>query len=196
MRSCLLAFAVSMLSLTAQGSITVPATAVGRDGLGLSHLAGVADSRRQQFIVGESLLPGLRGHQITGISFRRDGQPAVLRAGQANLRVLLAQGSLTDAWKATPSFDTNLGAAPTTVFEGQVSAPASARPTTRDGVGFGASETITITFSQPFTYTGGTLCLDVAGAPVTGSTLRAWPIDVDRDGVRGQVTVLARAASR
>ncbi len=69
MRFCLFAFAFSTSWLTAQSSLTVPPNAIGRDGLGLSHLAGVTDSRRQQFIVGASLLPGLLGHQ-TGSDLR------------------------------------------------------------------------------------------------------------------------------
>ena len=192
MRAFLCLLAATSSWTTAQ-SLTVPATAVGRDGLGLSHLAGVAGGRRQQFILGESLLSGLQGHEISSISFRRDGQPSILGSGQADLRVLISQGVLADAKKATMSFEANLGTTSTMVFQGQVNAPASPRPTNRDSVGFGVNDVITITLGQPYRYSSGTLCVDVAGTPVSNSTLRAWPIDVDRENVRGQITMLGQS---
>ena len=193
LRLCLFAAATNWAAAAAaQSQLTVPATAVGRDGLGLSHLAGVAGGRRQQFIVGASFLSALQGHGIHSISFRRDGQLATLGSGQANMRVLISQGVLDDAKKATMFFAENLGNSSTIVFQGQVNAPSSPRPATRDSVGFGVNEVITIILPQPYSYAGGTLCVDVAGTPV-GNSLRAWPIDVDRENVRGQVTMLGQS---
>jgi hypothetical protein len=161
--------------------------------MGLSHLSGIVDGRRQQFLIGQSFLARLKGRAVTAISFRRDGQPTALSPGQGDIRLLVSQGVLTDARHATPSFDTNLGLNPVTAFAGRISAPSSPRPTNRNAVGFGADEVVTITFSAPWVYVGGTLCLDIAGTPAVGSTTRAWPIDVDRDDRRGTIALTGRS---
>ncbi len=192
------AFSILILASAAatQSPITLPADAVGRDGLGVGHLAGVTQGRRQQFILGEGLLVALRGHVIERLTFRRDGQPARLTGGQATLRVLVSQGVLQSPSQASPDFATNLGVTPTLVFQGQVALPNSPPPTDRNSVGFGPGEVIDIALAPPFSYVGGTLCLDIAGEPVTGSASPAWPIDVDRSNLRGVVSVIGRACVR
>jgi hypothetical protein len=192
MRLSLLSFVAGITSLAAQGSLTVPSDAIGRDGLGLSPLAGLASGRRQQFLIGESLLPGMRGRRLTGLSFRRDGQLVAFASGQGNVYLQLSQGILTHTTRASRVFESNVGTRATVVFQGLVSAPFSPRPQNRNAVGFGPAETVTINF-PPYTYDGGVLCLDIWGTPAAGSTLRAWPIDVDRDGVRGLFQVFGQS---
>lgn len=182
------ALVAPVAAVAAQGTITIPSDAIGRDGLGLGHLAGLSQPRRQQFLLGEGLLAGLRGRTITRITFRRDGQPADLTDGAANLIVRLDQQTVSNPWRASPVFAVNLGANTAIVFQGQVDAPASPRPLRRDGVGFGAGESVSIALANPFLYVGGTLCIDIEGAPVVGNTTGAWPIDIERDAVRGHVT--------
>lgn len=187
--------AVFLLASTAfaQGSVVVPSDAIGRDGLGLGSLAGATAPRRQQFLIGESLLTALRGHRITRLSFRRDGQPATLRSGAANLVVRLDQQAVASPWQASPVFASNLGTRVAEVFRGQVALPASPPPASRNAVGFAANEAIVIDLSQPFLYLGGTMCIDIEGEPASGQAVRAWPIDVDRDSARGIVTVDGRS---
>jgi hypothetical protein len=162
MRLSLLSFAACITSLAAQGSLTVPRDALGRDGLGLSPLAGLASAsgRRQQFLIGESLLPGMRGRRLTGLSFRRDGQLVAFASGQGNVYLQLSQSILTHTTRASPVFESNVGTRATVVFQGLVSAPFSPRPQNRNAVGFGPAETVTINF-PPYTYDGGVLCLDI-----------------------------------
>lgn len=186
-----LVFAVAPVA--AQGVVTIPHDAIGRDGRGLGHLAGATQPRRQQFLLGEGLLAGLRGRAITRVSFRRDGQPADLTSGRADLVVRFDQQTVPDPWRASPVFAANLGLNAAIVFQGQVTLPASPRPTSRNGVGFGPNEAVSIDLAQPFLYQGGTLCIDIEGTPVVGATPPAWPIDIDRDGVRGQVTTSGRS---
>lgn len=180
--------ALMQVPALAQGTVTIPPDAIGRDGGGVGSLAGATAPRRQQFLLGASLLTGMRGRTITRLAFRRDGQLVELAAGLADLTLRLDQQTVVDPWRASTSFAANLGVAATVAFAGRVSLPSSPRPNSRDGVGFGPNETVTIDLARPFIYLGGTLCIDIEGAPVGTATSRAWPLDIDRDGVRGRLT--------
>jgi hypothetical protein len=183
-------------ALTAQSSITLPTDAIGRDGLGLGHLAGTTDARRQQFVFGQSLIKPLRNHWITALTFRRDGQGTTLLGGGATLRVQMAAGVAPSVSAVSPSFAANLGTAPAQVFAGTIALPPSPAPTNRDAVGFGAAEAVRIVFDQPFLYVGGTLCIDISGQPTSGNATPAWPIDLERGSARGAVSLHGQACVR
>ena len=147
-------------------------------------------------MLAESLLKEVRGRSLTALAFRRDGQLSALSGGAASLTVRLAAGVLPSATAVSPAFDANLGAAATQVFQGAITIPQSPAPATRDSVGFSATEVIRITFTQPFAYLGGTLCIDISGAPVVGQTTVAWPIDLDRAPLRGSAVTFGRSCLR
>lgn len=186
------------LALTAMGtgdraraqSATVPAPYDRADAPSWGEVAGLTSVRRQQVLVDANLVRGLAGRRLTGVWFRRDSKTrGALPRGEADLVVVVSDGALSPAG-ATESFAANHGRNAVEVFRGRVSLPASPALPPGRTAGWGPAETVRITFTKPFVFSGGALCLDLRGAPVAGREADFWPIDFDYDTSSGRVAVV------
>lgn len=184
----LLACLLSSLA-AAQSYVTVPAAADARDGTGVGWVPGFERPGRIQFLIGEPLLVGALGRELRAMTFRRDGFEPARLAGQADLEVSLSTRPTLDPLDVSTRFVANRGV-PTMVFQGRVALPASPRLAQRDAAGWNTPHAVTITFAQPWTYPGGTLCIEVVGEPVAGATSPAWSIDLEVEATTGQRFVL------
>ncbi len=184
------AFAVA---LHAQSSLIIPTGAVSQDGNASGHLAGTVTRVRQQIILGPSHLNVLVGRQITAVALRRDGFVEPHAAGTAALTVTMSASNATTVNDVRPRFADNHLGTTITVFQGNVSLPASPRLADRNAATWGAAHVISIPLATPFTYQGGVLVVQVDGAPVVGATTTRWRADFVADGIAGRVTDLGLA---
>ncbi|MCB9872267.1 MAG: hypothetical protein H6837_20600 [Planctomycetes bacterium] len=149
---------------------------------------GLHGAFRQQILVGAPRLAGLTGKTVTGLAVHRDVDwSSALTGGSVDFEVRLSTSSIPPE-NAVEAFDRN---ASTTgqvlVFRGQTAIPNS------PSVGpnhdpWAAQNTVTISFSTGFAYTGGTLCIDVIGRPVAGKEPKLWYIDHEFEGPGGTAT--------
>lgn len=183
------ALTASLQGLAAQQSSTVvPALAQSAYGGSLAMLPGADVDGRLQVIVDEPHLGLTRvGQQITTLRFRRERKRLRSVAG-GDVTMLVRMGPAAHpATEARPFFTSNFDAAaglPTTVFQGVVSFPSTtlAAPAQPDWTP--ASDTIVIQLSQPYRYTGGSLCIELEGT-ATASGPGTWIIDAVAENLHG-----------
>ncbi len=165
----------SLVSTCAVGqSLVVPPAYLAADGNSRFWIAGTIQPRRQQTIVGASMLTPMIGHAITGVSFRRNGENQPLIGGDAMLLVRLSHSAVSPMATST-TFDANHGPDVATVFQGTVSLPISPPPI-GGVVPWDSSNIVHIAFQQPFAYAGGNLAIEVSGMPGSNPT-SWWPAD-------------------
>src|SRR5690606_1044808 len=196
MRTLVLVHLAFAGAVVAQTGIVVPAAAATRDGTTNAEAAGFTERRRQQVLIGTSLLSPLLGRTIDRLTFRRDGALPPLVAGQTRLQVSVSIAPFGSIEDTSLSFDANHGAPTTIVFDATVDLPAAPRLSHRNGATWSVPDIVTVPFSAPFTYPGGILCLEFRGEPVAGRASTWWPIDCESDGVRGRRTSLGPGCGR
>lgn len=176
---------LSLPSLAAQQTVTVPAGYDSTDAPSRLWVAGVSASMRQQIVIDARHLSAMQGQSIAALLFRREAANEAYQGGTANLTVQLSQSLTVDALSASGSFAANAGVSPLTVFSGAVTIPAA--PAMLSGsVGWNATQTLRIPFSQHFFYTGGSLIVDIVGL-TTNQAVAWWPADAVRDSATGAV---------
>lgn len=180
----LCSFLAASASAFAQ-TLTVPAAAFGRDGTGVLDGAGFERAGRLQIVLGESHLASAVGASFRALRLRRDGSPFDLRSGAALVTLTASASSQIDAERPSPTFALNHGGTPTTLFAGTLPLPAAPRLQDRNAARWLAPDCVTIPFSAPFPYAGGTLCLQLDIVPVSGNASSWWPVDAERDGTPG-----------
>lgn len=164
-------------------SHVAPATSSALDGNSRFWVAGTVQPGRQLTLIDASLLAPLQGQTIRTIAFRRNAEEDAFSGGAANLTLRLSHAPV--AWTAaSPSFDNNHGPDVTTVFQGQVTLPASPG-VTGSQVDWAAPRVLEIALQAPFVYLGGTLALEVRGQPDPQNRASWWPADANWDQVRG-----------
>lgn len=189
----LLLSAALPIGAEAQVTITVPIGLQAQDGEGLAMLPGASGAARAQWIYGASLMQGAQRRQITGLTLRRDGGRIAFAAGDAHLRVTIAEVVGLDPWRAAPNFAANLGSRAVVVFDGVVHLPASPKPASRGAVTWTAPDAIALPFAAPFPYAGtGALCVQIEGQ-LGASPIPFWAIDVQTTGFAGRVTYVGQA---
>jgi hypothetical protein len=169
----LLSLAATISALSAQGFVVVPAAYATNDAFSYEWIAGATDEQRQQTLIGASHLPAsMLNRPIVAIELRRSAIAEPLLAGSMNLTIRL---SISPSNPLTPSnvFATNVGSNPVQVFQGTVALPASpATGPTQTTVAWTANNILRVDLTTPFVYTGGTLCVDITGAPISGQ--KTW----------------------
>ncbi|HEB52200.1 MAG TPA: hypothetical protein ENI87_02975 [bacterium] len=173
---------------TAQSVAVVPAQYAALDANRMSAIPGSVDPSRHQILVGASHLTALVGHGIQAIELRRSASNRVYQGGAVDLAVDLSI-TPTNPLDCSPTYAVNAGTSPVNVFTGTVAvatSPASPGP----AVSWSPANTVRIPFATPFHYTGGTLCIDIVGTPVTGQNLPWWPADGVAEAFGGTVTDL------
>ena len=177
----------SLLGLLPAQAVVIPALRASTDGSSGGALAGADQRFRMQVLLDAGALGSVAGHAVTSVAFRRDGQHReAWQGGRANLTVRLSTSPRPSA-EAVATFAANHGADLLDVFAGEIVVPATPPLATRDGAQWSAPDAIAISFDRPFPYVGGTLCVEIEGAPVVGSVSPWWRIDHELYGHNAQV---------
>lgn len=172
----------------AQGTVTVPASALNRDG-GTSVLgAGFVRACRVQLLFGTSHLGGMSGRDITAVRFRRDGTSLEHTAGRASLTVSVSASSSLDVRSPSAVFADNHRTPPTVVFQGLLALPFSPGLTNPNAATWITPHAVTVPFAVPYRYAGGSLCVDMEGAQDPSAPSSWWPLDAELDFDRGTST--------
>ncbi|MCB9868195.1 MAG: hypothetical protein H6816_16355 [Phycisphaerales bacterium] len=165
---------------------TIPAAYEAAEANSLEWVAGTGAHLRQQTLIGASHLTNLVGHQLLALELRRAAFADAFQGATADWVVTLSHSPNTPL-TASEVFQNNVGPSPVTVFSGQVFAPTSP-PNTSLPIPWTNSNKIRVVFQTPFTYTGGTLCLDIVGSPILGQTSDWWVSDAVWEDIPGAVT--------
>ncbi len=165
---------------------TVPTAYATAEANSLEWVAGTGAHLRQQTLIGASHLTALVGRELLALELRRAAFADAFQPATTDWVVTLSH-SPNAPLACDDVFANNVGPAPVTVFQGQVSAPASPG-TTSNAIPWTANNVIRVVFQTPFTYTGGTLCLDITGTPIVGQTSRWWVSDAVWEDIPGTVT--------
>lgn len=183
-----LALASLTAATSAQSHVTAPAAQATHDAVRHLWLAGAGDDMRQQVLIGASHLSALVGEQLTAIELRRDANANAYAAGAAHWTVTVSS-SAADTYDASEVFAANVGADAVQVFDGQVSFPASP-PAPSSAVAWNADNVVRVAFQTPFAYSGGRLCVDIAGAAVPGQESFDWLPDAHCEDPTGAAVTL------
>ncbi len=160
--------------LSAQDYLVVPSAFASQDGNHRDLVPGILGPRREQLLIGPSHLVGLVGRSIQALEFRRHAFLEPFIGGSATFAVALSISPNAPLTSST-TFQSNIGPNPVQVFQGVVTAPNSPTPTAN--VGWTPDNVIRIAFQQSFLYTGGTLCIDMAGDKIPQQAQPFWTAD-------------------
>lgn len=161
-------------------TVTIPASATVQDGTGILPGPGFDRAGRHQYLLGASHLAAAQDTDLVALRFRREGALPDLKRGSVTMAVIVSASSLLDPRVPSPVFAANHRGSPTTVFQGTVSLPDAPRLVSRHTATWSLPDAVTVPFATPWHYGGGTLCVQVDGAPVVGNTTAWWPIDAER----------------
>lgn len=164
---------------------TVPAAYATAEANSLEWVAGTGAHLRQQTLIGASHLTNLLGRPLLALELRRAAYANAFQGATTDWVVTLSHSPNTPL-TCSETFADNVGPAPVTVFTGQVTAPASPGNTS-NAIPWTSNNTIRVEFQTPFTYTGGTLCLDIVGTPIVGQTSNWWVSDAVWEDIPGSV---------
>lgn len=184
-------------STVAQWSV-VPGSIPGSDGNSMALVAGFHFPHRHQFLYDDALLrPTLIDRDLVGIAFRRDASVgSAFAGGEADLVITLSIAPRPSR-SASETMDDNhdpIRGNRVEVFRGRIVIPASAAPANRSVGWSDPQDVVEVPFTAPFRYRGGTLCIDLVGAPVPGRETRFWAVDAIADvEARGAVVSVGDA---
>lgn len=188
MRSPLLHLPLALFATTAvvaAQSTVIPATAANTAGGGALWAPGFAVPLRMQILVDEVHLASACGGTLRGLRLRRVAHDRAFDAGLAHWNVALSIAPHA-AMAARTTFAANMGPAPVAVLQQTIAAPASPAPTLH-GATWSPDDTVEVLFTQPFSYPGGTLCIDITGTPDPLQPSPSWPIDAVQAPLFGTV---------
>ena len=183
-RCLVLPFATALGAATlAQSTHVVPAGYATTDAVSYLWIAGASRDVRQQTLVGASHLTPLVGRDIAALELRRTAANETYQGGTAQLTVTLSTSPNTPL-SCSQAFAANTGSNCLQVFSGTVTLPTSP-PVAGPVVAWTPANTVRIAFQTPFTYLGGTLCVDVVGHPVAGQNANWWMADAEFEDIIG-----------
>lgn len=182
--------AISAAALVAQGPqyLVAPAAYAATDAISYEWLAGASRDLRQQTLIGASHLAPLIGQPLTAIELRRSAANEVYAGGVIDLTVTLSISARTPL-STSSTYAVNVGTGAVQVFTGLLSLPTSPA-TTGPGVPWSTQNVLRIPFQVPFVYQGGTLLVDIVGAPVAGQNANWWMADAQFENIGGTVVDL------
>lgn len=173
---------------TAQLHVVAPSAHNTADAVGQNRIAGAGGDLRQQILVGEAHLLPMIGTTIQAIEFRRSASTEVFLGGSIQGTISLST-SATPPIECSPTFAANVGSGEQQVFSGPITIPTSPGVTGAT-VPWSANNIVRIQLSSPYAYSGGTLCIDVIGAPIAGQEPGWWMTDAADEGQSGTITDL------
>jgi hypothetical protein len=176
--------------LAAQGLHVVPSAHSSSDAPSLTGVAGIGITDRQQIVIDAGHLAPLVGRDLTGLVFRREATDPLAFAANTALIVVRIGSANSSAQDVRPDFAAN-STAPLEVLRGTVQIPASPPPGSTPT--WSAPDAVELSFSTPYRYAGGPLCIDIHG---TVGTETWWPVDAVEDGTAGVVTSEGQACGR
>lgn len=159
----------------AQQSTVVPAAFEHDDAPRQLGIPGVTGGGRLQTLVGAGHLTGLLGRTITALELRRTAASEAYPAAAAQVTVTMSTSPRAPL-QASTTFAQQVGPDAVQVFAGVVHAPASPGAPGPQ-VAWTPDNTVRIELQTPFVYVGGTLCIDIVGAPITGAVW--WMADAE-----------------
>ena len=183
--------ATAVIPLVGQ-SLVLPSALTSIDGVAIGEaFPGTFLKSRQQILLDAAWLSALPPQApLNAIAFRRDGADLrALAAGRAQI-TLRVSSQATASNAASEAFTFNSGNDARVVFQGEVAFPASPALQHRNDPDWGPQHSFTLPFTTPFSYAGGTLCIDIEGTPVQATR---WPIDYHSDLQIGRVQRLGSA---
>jgi hypothetical protein len=176
----------TVLDAQAPEYLVVPAAYAKKDAVSYEWIAGASRDVRQQTLIAEAHLAGVIGKRLQAIELRRTAANEVYAGGTATMTVTLSTSPHTPL-TCSSQYAANVGADAVEVFSGPVTLPTSPAVTS------GASDwtplnIVRIEFTSPFEYLGGTLCVDVVGAPVAGQNANWWMADAEFENLIATAT--------
>ncbi len=115
----------------------------------------------------------MRGSTVDALWFRRDPMfDRQLDAWSAQLTVQFSTAARSP-FAAAEQFALNRGASPTTVFQGSLSA-ATSPASPPSPAPWSAAYAVRVPLSTPYVYSGGDLCIEISGTPVSAGAQRWW----------------------
>jgi hypothetical protein len=172
----------------AQQAHVVPASFALADAVAFGWLPGASRALRQQTLVGANHLTARVGQTLTAIEFRRSAANEHYQGGVTSLTVTVSTAPHPPL-QASNAFAANTGASATQVFSGLVTIPASP-PDVGPNVAWSAANIVRVPLVTPFQYTGGPLCIDIVGTPVSGMNANWWMADAMFEDISGSATNL------
>lgn len=140
---------------------------------------------RRQLILGDAYLASLSSGALAGIEVRRNGDDADLAAGRVHVVLELSHAAMMPA-VASRQFAQNRGPDAVRLFDGWVALPSSPPPRTAPAA-WRAGDSVSLMFSQPFTYAAGPLCLETE-TQADPAQPAWWPVDGVVEPVGGVAT--------
>ncbi|HEB53116.1 MAG TPA: hypothetical protein ENI87_07680 [bacterium] len=176
-------------ALLGQQHLVVPSAYATNDAISFNWIAGASRDVRQQTLIDASRLAPMLGRDITAIEFRRTAANEVYQGGSANMTVTLSIAPHTPL-ACSSSFAANIGTNPVQVFNGTVTFPSSPAIAAGPGaaVSWSTQNVVRVPFATPFSYTGGTLCVDIVGLAIPGQEANWWMADAEFEDLPGTVT--------
>jgi hypothetical protein len=162
-----------------QTSVFLPSTCDQLDGRAGGAWPGFTQRFRMQVLLDGGRLTRVANRSLVGIAVRRDGQFLQAHAGGRAAISIAASHAALNPERASAVFAANRGSDAREVFRGEVALPNAPALSHRDEVTWQPPHAVEFPFNTPFPYTGGTLCLDIDGTPVSGATSPWWRIDYD-----------------
>jgi hypothetical protein len=186
--TCTVLLFMSCCALSAQTAQqqVIPSAYAQVDANSYEWIGGASQDRRQQTLIGASHLLGLRGRPIIGFSLRRTADNEAFIGGTANMTVKLSTSPRAPL-TCSDAYAGNIGLDEVTVFQGPVTlptSPADAGP----NITWDSNNIVQVTFTTPFVYQGGTLCIDVLGSAVSGQNADWWMADAVFEDLQGTQT--------
>lgn len=177
-------------ALTAQTPMhqVVPAAYDTADAISFQWVAGASRDVRQQTMIAATHLTAMVGRPIMAIELRRNAANETYLGGTVNMTVRLSTTS-QDPLASSSMFAANIGSNETLVWSGNVDLPTSP-PQPGPVVAWSAANTLRIGFTTPFTYPGGTLCVDVTGWALPGQHADWWMADAMFEDLQGSAVDL------
>lgn len=186
--TCTVLLIMSCCGLSAQTAQqqVIPAAYDQVDANSYEWIGGASQDRRQQTLIGASHLLALRGRPITGFSLRRTADNEAFAGGTANMTVKLSTSPRAPL-TCSNAYAGNIGLDEIAVFQGQVTLPASPA-NTGPNIAWDSANIVQVTFTTPFVYQGGSLCIDIHGTTVSGQTADWWMADAVFEDITGTGT--------
>ena len=166
----------------------VPATFSDKDAPSWGNVAGFSSHRRQQVVISSNRMFPLKGKSLLEVWFRRDSLfTEVLQPGQSQVTALVSSGG-KEPETATMTFGSNHGPQVIQVTRRKLALPKSPRLATGKVADWATHNSVRISFSTAFFYSGGPLCLELVGKPLAGQASDFWPVDFNYDPEKGVAT--------
>lgn len=172
----------------AQQYAVVPANRATTNAPAYNWIAGASRDVRQQTLIGQSHLTALVGTSITAIELRRHSANEQYLGGTADLTVTLSIAPIAPI-ECSATYANNTGTQGAPAFSGLITLPTSPAPT-GGTIGWTTNNVVRIPLTTPFSYNGGTLCIDIVGHPVAGQNADWWMANLELEDISGTTTDL------